>query len=145
MTLTRSPVPPIYAFLSDCHRGALTAPVGGHRRWHDVAIRHRPVHRYRRPDRPRAAWTARGSAGVRRAVMGSGLAAAAIGDADRRIHRTSRYGGDWPKQADISDQSLGPALQRSALAIKGMTCIPTGSPGRRSPRRPQRVTTEGLQ
>jgi len=48
------------------------------------------------------------------------------------------------QEAYISDHPLRPALQRSALAIKGTKCMPTGSRNRRSPRRPQRVT-KGLQ
>src|SRR5262245_919807 len=57
-----------------------------------------------------------------------GLAVAAdIDDAYSRIHRTVKYWRDWLKQARIADHPLRPALQRSALAIKGMTYMPTGA------------------
>jgi GH15 family glucan-1,4-alpha-glucosidase len=57
-----------------------------------------------------------------------GLAVAAdIDDAYSRIHRTVRFWRDWLKQADIADHPLRPALQRSALAIKGLTYMPTGA------------------
>ena len=65
-----------------------------------------------------------------RAVWADGLAVATdIGDAYRRIRRTVTFWRDGLKQAYISDHPLRPALQRSALAIKGMTCMPTGSRG----------------
>jgi alpha,alpha-trehalase len=50
-----------------------------------------------------------------------------IDDAYRRIHRTVKFWRDWLKQAHITDHPLRPALQRSALAIKGMTYMPTGA------------------
>ena len=68
-----------------------------------------------------------------------------IGDAYRWIRRTVTFWRDGLKQAYISDHPLRPALQRSALAIKGMTCMPNRQPRRRSPRRPQRVTKEESQ
>ncbi len=55
------------------------------------------------------------------------VVAADIDDAHTRIRRTVTYWRNWLSQAHISDHPLRPALQRSALAIKGLTYMPTGA------------------
>jgi GH15 family glucan-1,4-alpha-glucosidase len=57
-----------------------------------------------------------------------GLATPKDGDeASARIAATTRYWRDWLGRARIPDHRWADALQRSALAIKGLTYMPTGS------------------
>jgi GH15 family glucan-1,4-alpha-glucosidase len=50
-----------------------------------------------------------------------------LADADARIHRTIRFWRDWLGRARIPDHRWRPRLERSALAIKGLTYMPTGA------------------
>ena len=50
-----------------------------------------------------------------------------IDDAAARLGATSRYWRTWLGGARIPDHRWGPELQRSALAIKGLTYAPTGA------------------
>ncbi len=48
-------------------------------------------------------------------------------DANARIDRTNRFWHNWLSRARIPDHSWAHPIQRSALAIKGMTYMPTGA------------------
>jgi GH15 family glucan-1,4-alpha-glucosidase len=54
-------------------------------------------------------------------------APADVDDAHRRIEATSRYWRAWLGRARIPDHRFRDPLQRSALAIKGLTYMPTGA------------------
>jgi GH15 family glucan-1,4-alpha-glucosidase len=54
-------------------------------------------------------------------------AVAEAGDAERRVEVTARFWRDWLGQARIPDHRWRGPLQRSALAIKGLTFMPTGA------------------
>jgi alpha,alpha-trehalase len=51
----------------------------------------------------------------------------AVGDADERIVTTMRFWRDWLDRARIPDHRFREHIQRSALAIKGLTYMPTGA------------------
>jgi GH15 family glucan-1,4-alpha-glucosidase len=44
-----------------------------------------------------------------------------------QLEATTRFWRDWLARAAIPDHELGPLIQRSALAIKGLTYMPTGA------------------
>jgi GH15 family glucan-1,4-alpha-glucosidase len=48
-------------------------------------------------------------------------------DASARLAATTEFWRDWLARARIPDHKLGPLIQRSALAIKGLTYMPTGA------------------
>jgi GH15 family glucan-1,4-alpha-glucosidase len=50
-----------------------------------------------------------------------------VDDAYERIHVTVAFWRNWLARARIPDHPLRPALERSALAIKGLTYMPTGA------------------
>ena len=50
-----------------------------------------------------------------------------VGDAEARIAATTRYWRNWLNSARIPDHRLREPIQRSALAIKGLTYMPTGA------------------
>ena len=50
-----------------------------------------------------------------------------VDDAYDRIHTTVAFWRQWLSRARIPDHPLRPALERSALAIKGLTYMPTGA------------------
>jgi GH15 family glucan-1,4-alpha-glucosidase len=52
---------------------------------------------------------------------------AEVADAERRVDATARFWRDWLGQARIPDHRWRGPLQRSALAIKGLTFMPTGA------------------
>jgi GH15 family glucan-1,4-alpha-glucosidase len=54
-------------------------------------------------------------------------AVAEVADAERRVDATARFWRDWLGQARIPDHRWRGPLQRSALAIKGLTFMPTGA------------------
>ncbi len=57
-----------------------------------------------------------------------GLAApATVDEANARLAETSRFWRSWLGRARIPDHELRPLIQRSALAIKGLTYMPTGA------------------
>jgi GH15 family glucan-1,4-alpha-glucosidase len=57
-----------------------------------------------------------------------GLAAPVDGDeADARLAATTRFWRDWLGRARTVDHPYRPAMERSALAIKGLTYMPTGA------------------
>ena len=57
-----------------------------------------------------------------------GLASPAdLDDANGRIASTTRYWRDWLRRARIPDHRFRSSIQRSALAIKGLTYMPTGA------------------
>ena len=47
--------------------------------------------------------------------------------ADEQLAATRRFWRNWLARARIPDHQLGPLIQRSALAIKGLTYMPTGA------------------
>jgi alpha,alpha-trehalase len=58
----------------------------------------------------------------------AGLAAPSdLDEADARLAATSRFWRDWLARARIPDHPYRQALERSALAIKGLTYMPTGA------------------
>jgi alpha,alpha-trehalase len=57
-----------------------------------------------------------------------GLAAPGdMADASRRVEATTRFWRDWLGRARLPDHRWRDPLQRSALAIKGLTYLPTGA------------------
>jgi GH15 family glucan-1,4-alpha-glucosidase len=48
-------------------------------------------------------------------------------EAGAQLAATTRFWRDWLAAARIPDHELGPLIQRSALAIKGLTYMPTGA------------------
>ena len=48
-------------------------------------------------------------------------------EAVAQLDATTRFWRDWLARAVIPDHELGPLIQRSALAIKGLTYMPTGA------------------
>jgi GH15 family glucan-1,4-alpha-glucosidase len=48
-------------------------------------------------------------------------------EANRRLDATSKFWRHWLARARIPDHGLRRLIQRSALAIKGLTYMPTGS------------------
>ena len=48
-------------------------------------------------------------------------------EAAARLAATTQFWRDWLTRARIPDHKLGPLIQRSALAIKGLTYMPTGA------------------
>jgi GH15 family glucan-1,4-alpha-glucosidase len=48
-------------------------------------------------------------------------------EANRRLDATSKFWRHWLARARIPDHGLRPLIQRSALAIKGLTYMPTGA------------------
>jgi alpha,alpha-trehalase len=54
-------------------------------------------------------------------------APASVEEANARLDATSRFWRSWLGRARIPDHHLRPLIQRSALAIKGMTYMPTGA------------------
>jgi GH15 family glucan-1,4-alpha-glucosidase len=59
---------------------------------------------------------------------GEGLAGPAdVDEANERMAATTQFWRDWLGSARIPDHRWRPAIQRSALAIKGLTYMPTGA------------------
>jgi alpha,alpha-trehalase len=54
-------------------------------------------------------------------------APASIEEASSRLNETRRFWRTWLAHARIPDHQLGPLIQRSALAIKGLTYMPSGA------------------
>src|SRR5436305_14328566 len=52
---------------------------------------------------------------------------ASIEEANAQLAATTRFWRNWLGQARIPDHDLRPLIQRSALAIKGLTYMPTGA------------------
>ncbi|MBV8988820.1 MAG: glycoside hydrolase family 15 protein, partial [Solirubrobacterales bacterium] len=50
-----------------------------------------------------------------------------VEEADEQLASTTRFWRNWLAGARIPDHELGPLIQRSALAIKGLTYMPTGA------------------
>jgi GH15 family glucan-1,4-alpha-glucosidase len=50
-----------------------------------------------------------------------------VEEADEQLATTKRFWRNWLARAQIPDHQLGPLIQRSALAIKGLTYMPTGA------------------
>jgi GH15 family glucan-1,4-alpha-glucosidase len=50
-----------------------------------------------------------------------------IDEANAQLASTTRFWREWLSRARIPDHDLGPLIQRSALAIKGLTYMPTGA------------------
>jgi alpha,alpha-trehalase len=50
-----------------------------------------------------------------------------VEEADEQLATTKRFWRNWLATARIPDHQLGPLIQRSALAIKGLTYMPTGA------------------
>jgi alpha,alpha-trehalase len=50
-----------------------------------------------------------------------------VGEANERLAATRDFWRSWLARARIPDHDLGPLIQRSALAIKGLTYMPTGA------------------
>src|SRR5262249_43679301 len=50
-----------------------------------------------------------------------------VEEADEQLATTRRFWRDWLARARIPDHQLGPLIERSALAIKGLTYMPTGA------------------
>ena len=50
-----------------------------------------------------------------------------VDEANARLNATSRFWRHWLGRARIPDHDLRPLIQRSALAIKGLTYMPTGA------------------
>jgi alpha,alpha-trehalase len=48
-------------------------------------------------------------------------------EANAQLEATTRFWREWLARARIPDHDLGPLIQRSALAIKGLTYMPTGA------------------
>ena len=63
-----------------------------------------------------------------RPVVGRGLAAPAdVAEANRRLDATTRFWRAWLGRARMPDHRWRDPIQRSALAIKGLTYMPTGA------------------
>jgi GH15 family glucan-1,4-alpha-glucosidase len=59
---------------------------------------------------------------------GEGLnAPASVEEANAQLEATTRFWRSWLARARIPDHRLRPLIQRSALAIKGLTYMPTGA------------------
>src|SRR5947209_14038176 len=50
-----------------------------------------------------------------------------VQEANERLNTTTRFWRDWLARARLPDHEFRPLIQRSALAIKGMTYMPTGA------------------
>jgi alpha,alpha-trehalase len=50
-----------------------------------------------------------------------------VDEANAQLAATTQFWRDWIARARIPDHDLGPLIQRSALAIKGLTYMPTGA------------------
>jgi alpha,alpha-trehalase len=50
-----------------------------------------------------------------------------VEEASEQLKATTTFWRDWLARAAIPDHQLGPHIQRSALAIKGLTYMPTGA------------------
>jgi GH15 family glucan-1,4-alpha-glucosidase len=50
-----------------------------------------------------------------------------VEEANKQLNVTTRYWRNWLSNARIPDHELRPLVQRSALAIKGLTYMPTGA------------------
>ncbi|MBV9311380.1 MAG: glycoside hydrolase family 15 protein, partial [Solirubrobacterales bacterium] len=50
-----------------------------------------------------------------------------LDEANKRLNATSRFWRHWLARARIPDHELRPVIERSALAIKGLTYMPTGA------------------
>ncbi|HEY6380060.1 MAG TPA: glycoside hydrolase family 15 protein [Candidatus Dormibacteraeota bacterium] len=50
-----------------------------------------------------------------------------VDEASERLHVTARFWRDWLRRARLVDHPWRPAILRSALAIKGLTYMPTGA------------------
>jgi GH15 family glucan-1,4-alpha-glucosidase len=50
-----------------------------------------------------------------------------VEEAFQQLEATTRFWRNWLARARIPDHELGPLIQRSALAIKGLTYMPTGA------------------
>ena len=88
----------------------------------DLALGHRGEPR---PGAPRARG---GRARLLRPLLGRGLAAPEdVDEADARIAATTRFWRAWLGRARIPDHRFRDPIQRSALAIKGLTYMPTGA------------------
>jgi alpha,alpha-trehalase len=55
------------------------------------------------------------------------LGPASVDEANAQLSATTRFWRNWLGQARIPDHELRPLIQRSALAIKGLTYMPTGA------------------
>jgi GH15 family glucan-1,4-alpha-glucosidase len=56
-----------------------------------------------------------------------GLLPSTLDEANECLNTTSRFWRHWLGRAEIPDHELRPLIQRSALAIKGLTFMPTGA------------------
>ena len=54
-------------------------------------------------------------------------APASVEEANAKLEATTRFWRNWLARARIPDHELRPLIQRSALAIKGLTYMPTGA------------------
>ncbi len=55
------------------------------------------------------------------------LVPTSVEEANAHLADTTRFWRNWLAKARIPDHGLGPLIQRSALAIKGLTYMPTGA------------------
>ncbi len=55
------------------------------------------------------------------------LVPATVDEAFQQLEATTRFWRGWLARARIPDHEFGPLIQRSALAIKGLTYMPTGA------------------
>ena len=87
-----------------------------------------PRARHRGQPRARTAHAPSGRARLLRALLGRGLAApTSVDEAEARIAATTRFWRAWLGRARIPDHRFRDPIQRSALAIKGLTYMPTGA------------------
>src|SRR5437763_1193463 len=130
-----SPFPPIadYGFLSDCHTGALVAPDGAID-WLCVPSFDSPSVFGALLDRPAGLFRVgpRGVTVPDSRVYEPGTTTRlntwrAPGGCLVVLGATTRFWRDWLSRARIPDHRWRAPLQRSALAIKGLTYMPTGA------------------
>jgi len=50
-----------------------------------------------------------------------------LGDAFEQLHTTEKYWRDWLSLAEVADHRWRPYIERSALALKGLSYAPTGA------------------
>src|SRR5438046_556464 len=136
-----SPFPPIaeYAFLSNCHTSALVAPDGAID-WLCVPAFDSPSVFGTLLDR-QAGFFRVGPFGInvpmtRHYEPGTNTLVTfwraqtgwiVVGDAERRLAATTRFWRAWLSRARSPDHRWREQIQRSALAIKGLTYMPTGA------------------
>ena len=105
-----------YGFFSNCHTGALVAP--------DGTVDWLCVPRFDSPS-VFVSLLDRGAGSFRSARSGS--TSPAPGSMNTEPIPWSHRGRRWLARAAIPDHEFGALIQRSALAIKGLTYMPTGS------------------